>query len=519
MRKVILFVLLILSIATAVAQDKGFLIRVNQDVNLRTGPSIEAELWGHTGPGDTLHVIDTSNGWYKILLDGKYEGETVWLASWLDLTKINALPPQRSTPQATPPQPSFDFFRVYQESLPSVVMLETRDSSGTGFVVDNYGHIVTNAHVVNDSSVIRVEFFDGDYTRGTLIGSNSDSDIAVIKVQVPCKQLRPISFSQSQYLNIGQAVLGIGGPGSLSWDAITGHIIEYDADVTLSDGYTQFGLIKTDLESTSGYSGGPLIDTRGEVIGVTFARSEDSTWSIPSAQVLPLVRDIIGDLPTAIHIPGRPLDLEMIHRFGLYEYASGILLMPVDDGETIDKYGLVGHFEDFISFSLANKTDTSKLPYIYAYHANIIYAVDGIRVNSLSDINRLLEKACPGDYVSLDVYEIVLHHAYHDVPASFANARALDNFIAESLAVPLGSLEGVEAYIAGVIVPLTSWNVSGADIDRIIIVGVDGLPVQSTSDLRAYILQHLGQEVTLNIIVLTKKAGETTVRLYIPRTY
>ena len=213
MRKVILFVLLILNIATAVAQDTGFLIRVNQDVNLRTGPSIEAELWGHTGPGDTLHVIDTSNGWYKILLDGKYEGETVWLASWLDLTKLNALPPQRSTPQATPPHPSFDFFRVYQESLAIRSYAETRTAVVLDSSLTSYGHIVTNAHVVNDSSVIRVEFFDGDYTRGTLIGSNSDSDIAVIKVQVPCKQLRPISFSQSQYLNIGQAVLGIGGPG------------------------------------------------------------------------------------------------------------------------------------------------------------------------------------------------------------------------------------------------------------------------------------------------------------------
>ena len=94
MRRLILTALLLICIAAVSAQNNGFLIRVNQNVNLRLGPSIEAQRWGTAGPGDILHVIGASNGWYRILLDGRYAGQIVWLASWLDLTRLDTPPPR-----------------------------------------------------------------------------------------------------------------------------------------------------------------------------------------------------------------------------------------------------------------------------------------------------------------------------------------------------------------------------------------------------------------------------------------
>ena len=506
MRKVIPFVLLLLVTATVFAQDNGFLVRVNQDVNLRTAPNIEAELWGHTRPGDVLHVIETSNGWYKILLDGKYDGEIVWLASWLDLTKLDALPPTRSTTQPTPQPPSFDFFSIYRESLPSVVMLDTFESSGTGFVIDGHGHIVTNAHVVDDDSAVRVEFFDGAISRGRLIDSNSELDIAVLKVNVPCEQLHPMTFSQSDHVTVGQPVLGIGGPGSLSWDAVTGHIRAVNADATLSDGSTHFGLIETDLGATPGYSGGPLIDTRGEVIGVTFARGEDSTWSIPSSQLLPLAQEMIGDLPAPVVIPGRPLDLHMIDRFGLYEYASGVLVMPFDDVESLEKYGLFGQYETGDSTFWDNAIH-SEYSYSYVYLANIIYAVDGVRISSLRDINNHLAGACPGETVKVNVYDVSVFHEEFDASATFANAHELESFLEGSYAIPLGTLRGAEASVSGVKVSKGAWNNLGPDVESIIVVRIDGIPVKdNVYGLREYMLQRLGHEVDVKCLSASRES-------------
>ncbi len=517
MRKVVLLVLILANIASALAQGSGFLIRVNQDVNLRMAPSLESERWGYADPGKILHVIGDSNGWYKILLDGEYEGEIVWLASWLDITRLGTPPAERSAPQPTPLHPSFDFFSIYQESLPSVVMLDTFDSSGTGFVIDRHGHIITNAHVVNDASFIQVRFVDGANRRGSLIALNSDLDIAVVKVNVPCEQLHPISFSQSDYVSVGQPVLGIGGPGSLSWDAITGHIKELNVDATLSDGFAYSDLIETDLGASPGYSGGPLIDTRGEVIGVTFARDEDSTWSIPSAQVLPLLQEIIGDLPRPVTFPGRPLDLQIIDRFGLYEYASGILVLPFDDSNTLEKYGLVGHYETGDS-SFLDKAIYSEYSYSYVYLANIVFAVEGVRISSLSDINRHFAEACPGETVNLNVYEISVYYEEFDATATFSNAGEIHSFLEDSFPIPQGSLRGGEAYVVGVKVQKKAWNNVSPDVETIIVVGVDGIPVKDNIyGLREYMLQRLGQEVTFNALALVNRTGEITVPISIPK--
>lgn len=518
MNKVFLLILLLASAASAVAQDSGFLIRVNQDVNLRLEPDIEAQRWGTAGAGNVLHVIGQSNGWYEILLDGKYEGEVVWLASWLDLSRLDISPPLRPIPQPTPTaySPSFDFHRIYQESLPSVVMLNTVDGGGTGFVIDKRGHIVTNAHVVDDNTWAQVEFYGGEFARGTVLGVDERRDIAVLRVDIPCEQLHPISFITSENLAVGQPVLAIGGPGSLSWDAATGHIEELNAIRTLDDGSKYAGLIASDFRTAPGYSGGPLIDTRGEVIGVTFAGGDTTALSIPASQALPLVREIIGNLSASIEIPVRSLDLQTIERFGLYEYASGVLVTLFDDGETFQKYGLFGHYETGDSAS-ADEAFYSEYSLRYVYSANIIYSVNGERVTNQSNISRQFKEACPGEVVNLNIYDISIFHREVDIRATFTNANEIDSFLEDSIAIPLGSLDGAEAYISGVKVLKRVLHNLPADVESAIVVGINSIPVQDNIyGLREYMRQRLGQEVTLNLLFMHRNTGEKIVPITVP---
>ena len=274
MKKVFLFIMLLVSFASAVAQDNGFLVRVNQDVNLRMAPSIEADRWGTASAGQALHVIGESDSWYKILLDGEYAGKIVWLASWLDLTRLNAPPRYHA---------DFDFSQIYQASLPSVVMLQTSSGGGLGFIIDRYGHIVTNAHVVDGGGRILVEFVDGAKTLGELIGVNAAQDIAVVKVCVTGDLLAPLPFSPSRSLSLGQPVLGIGRPPLQSWEHATGTIRERAVDITFTNGRTLAGLIQANMRAESGYSGGPLVDDRGKVMGLIVGGDKDVTSAIPAA--------------------------------------------------------------------------------------------------------------------------------------------------------------------------------------------------------------------------------------------
>ena len=519
MRKVIIVIILLMSIATVLGQD-SYLIRMNRNYNLRMGPSENAKIYMGGHADNILYVVDTFRGWFKIQLPESHDCRVVWVASWLDYTRLNEHPSKytncRSTNHPTPSVSSFDFFNVYQKSLPSVVMLDTYDSSGTGFVIDNYGHIITNAHVVDGYSVAQVRFYDGGFAQSRVIGLNSDMDVAVLKVNVPCEQLDPISFSESDHVSIGQPVLGIGGPGSLSWDAVTGHIRGVNADATLSDGSTHFDLIETDLGATPGYSGGPLINTRGEVIGVTFARNEDSTWSIPSAQAQLLVTEMIGDLPS-VDIKGRPLDLQLIERFGLYEYASGILVLLFDDGETFQKYGLFGHYETGNS-NFFDEAFYSEYALRYVYSANIIYAVNGERVANQSNITAHFEQACPGEVVNLNVYDVYVLHREVDLPATFTTVSEIDSFLEDSVAIPLGSLDGAEAYISGVKVLKRGLHNLSPDVESVIVAGIDSIPVQDNIyGLREYMRQRLGQEVTLNMLFVHESMGEKTVPITVPQ--
>ncbi|GAA2205597.1 hypothetical protein GCM10009850_010550 [Nonomuraea monospora] len=152
--------------------------------------------------------------------------------------------------------------------LPSVVSVETRSSGGSGFVIDDRGHILTNAHVVSGSSTVTVVLHDGSRLTARVAGADDDEDLAVLEVDYP-RELTPATLGRSADLSVGDQVLAIGSPLGLSGTVTSGIVSALDREVRL--GGSRRTAVQTDASINPGNSGGPLVNARGEVVGVNTA--------------------------------------------------------------------------------------------------------------------------------------------------------------------------------------------------------------------------------------------------------
>ena len=185
---------------------------------------------------------------------------------------------------------------VYQRVDPSVVNIEVNtdstddlDASGSGFVIDTDGHIVTNSHVIQDARSILVTFYDGYTATGKQVGIDQYSDLAVIQVDVAKTHLMPVVFGDSSNLQVGQRVVAIGNPFGLLSSMTTGIVSAtgrtlrsaylLNPRTNQNTDYSNPSIIQTDAQINPGNSGGPLLDINGKVIGVNTAiRSETGTF-------------------------------------------------------------------------------------------------------------------------------------------------------------------------------------------------------------------------------------------------
>jgi 2-alkenal reductase len=146
-----------------------------------------------------------------------------------------------------------------------------QEGEGSGFVVDTQGHIVTNNHVVADSIEVQVTFFDGTVVPATIVGTDPDSDLAVIKVDVPPESLRPITWGNSDDIHVGQRAVAIGNPFGLESTLTSGIISGLSRSLPAITGYRIPEIVQTDAAINPGNSGGPLLNSQGKVIGVNSA--------------------------------------------------------------------------------------------------------------------------------------------------------------------------------------------------------------------------------------------------------
>jgi S1-C subfamily serine protease len=170
---------------------------------------------------------------------------------------------------------------LYERVGPSVVFITvqvsggssssaTAEASGSGFVFDGDGHIVTNNHVIENASKIRVKFSDALDVEGKVIGRDPDSDLAVLLVKVPATALRPVALGDSNALRVGQRAVAIGNPFGFERAMSVGYVSAVGRVIRLADtGFSLPELIQTDAAINPGNSGGPLLDAKGQVIGVT----------------------------------------------------------------------------------------------------------------------------------------------------------------------------------------------------------------------------------------------------------
>jgi 2-alkenal reductase len=146
-----------------------------------------------------------------------------------------------------------------------------QEGEGSGFVVDTQGHIVTNNHVVADTSELLVTLYDGTILPATIVGADPDSDLAVIKVDAPPESLRPVTWGDSDQLRVGQRAVAIGNPFGYENTLTSGIISGLSRSLPAITGYRIPEIIQTDAAINPGNSGGPLLNSHGEVIGVNSA--------------------------------------------------------------------------------------------------------------------------------------------------------------------------------------------------------------------------------------------------------
>ena len=225
---------------------------------------------------------------------------------------------------------------------------------GSGFVWDSAGHIVTNNHVVADADNITITFYDGTVVPASLVGTDADSDLAVVKVDMPIDQIEPVQIGDSTQLKVGQLAIAIGNPfglqGTMTVGVVSGlgRVLPANEN-TVGPTYSIPDIIQTDAAINPGNSGGVLLDDTGKVIGVTSSIATTSGTSsgvgfaIPSAiieQVVPaLIETGHYDHPY-LGISVISLDPDIARAMNLTSNQRGALVVDVTAGSPADKAGL-----------------------------------------------------------------------------------------------------------------------------------------------------------------------------------
>ena len=259
-------------------------------------------------------------------------------------------------------------------------------AAGSGFVITDDGYILTNYHVIEDASSIKVSFIDGSSYDAELVGGESENDIAVLKIDAA--GLTPVVIGDSDNVKVGEQVVAIGNPlGELTYSMTSGIISAKDRSITMENGEVM-NMIQTDTAINSGNSGGPLFDMYGQVIGITSAKLSGSSSSSATIEglgfAIPIndVKGMVEDIMENGYVTGKPymgitvstVPESISERYGM---SQGALVESVDESSCAAKAGL-------------EKGD-------------IITAMDGKTVISSAELVEAKKAYKAGDTVTLEV--------------------------------------------------------------------------------------------------------------------
>ncbi|MCA9940531.1 MAG: trypsin-like peptidase domain-containing protein [Anaerolineales bacterium] len=243
------------------------------------------------------------------------------------------------------------FVNLYDRVNPGVVNIVTNLGQGSGFVYDTQGHVVTNNHVIEGASSIRVNFADGSEARATLVGATADSDLAVVKVDVPASKLTPLPLGSSDALHVGQFVVAIGNPFGLQGSMTIGIVSGLGRLLNEGQGFSISDIIQTDAAINPGNSGGPLLNLDGRVIGVNTAiespvrASSGIGYAVPVDIVSKTVPQIIATGQVSypwLGVSGVELNATLAQAMNLDANQRGVLVDRIVAGGPSEGTGLRG---------------------------------------------------------------------------------------------------------------------------------------------------------------------------------
>jgi len=297
--------------------------------------------------------------------------------------------------------------QIYNLSKDSVVLITVKQqtisglepfASGSGFIYDQEGHIVTNNHVVEDADAIEVTFSDGTIAEAKLVGADPYSDLAVIREDRSSDLLYPLPLGRSSELLVGESVLAIGNPFGLSNSMSLGIISQLGRDIDAPGNYKIVDIIQADAAINPGNSGGPLMNMRGEVVGVNTAIIQGSVgvgFAIPSDTVSREVPDLIqiGQyLHPWIGISSVDLDPDIAEAMGL-SFTKGTLVVDVVPDSPAEVAGIKAGTQ---TVTISGRTLT--------IGGDVIVGVNDVTVRKLTDMMVYIERTKkPGDTVTFKI--------------------------------------------------------------------------------------------------------------------
>ena len=304
---------------------------------------------------------------------------------------------------------SLSLIEIFEKSEPGVVRVnvqrggseEVTGGVGSGFVFDKKGHIITNAHVVKEANKVVVTFLDGRSYNAEIIGTDEYTDIAIIKVNADLSLLHPLFIGDSSNLKVGEQITAIGNPFGLSGSMTSGIVSQLGRLLPSGSGYLIPDVIQTDAAINPGNSGGPLLNMRGEIVGINTAIQSATGeftgvgFSIPSQTVAKIVPTLIekGEYKHPwIGISGRDIDPDMASVMNLKDAIGFLVITVVEDSPAFDA-GLVGS-DKTIEVDGIN----------YQVGGDIILSVDGKEVRKIDDILVHLQRTkSVGDEMVLEI--------------------------------------------------------------------------------------------------------------------
>ncbi|HEY2588018.1 MAG TPA: trypsin-like peptidase domain-containing protein [Tepidisphaeraceae bacterium] len=355
---------------------------------------------------------NSSAAWLLLLLVLIAGGLAGWLISravWNHEARTVGAEPRPVVPRGELAPLEQTYVQLFQQTNPSVVFINTVAQqadiwtgdvtevplgTGSGFIWDKAGHIVTNFHVVNNSSGAQVTLWDHKAYPARVVGVSPNNDLAVLQISAPADRLRPILIGSSHDLQVGQMVLAIGDPFGLDQTLTTGIISALGRAIRSPAGNAISNVIQTDAPINPGNSGGPLIDSSGRLIGVNAAIISPSGTNAGIGFAIPVdtVNRIVPQLIKSGHVARPRIGVQLSDQLSQIIAGQmgvrGVVILKVEPDSPAAVAGLRG----------TRRAPDGIIP------GDVIQKVGDTPVNTSADFYSALENYKPGDIINLQIY-------------------------------------------------------------------------------------------------------------------